>query len=173
MNLKKYIPVVSNWPKPGVDFLDITGLLNEPRAFNEVCRWLSVQVKAANATSIVAVESRGFIFASPIARAHELPLVLVRKPNKLPGDVYTVTYDTEYSTDSLSIKTNALVGARPFIVDDLLATGGTVLATAQLLRNNFNTEVINAAAVIGLDFLPGHNRLIQDKIDVHTLINYA
>ena len=77
------------------------------------------------------------------------------------------------STDSLSIKADALVGARPFIVDDLLATGGTVLATAQLLRNNFDTEVINAAAVIGLDFLPGHNRLIQDKIDIHTLINYA
>ena len=173
MNLKDYIPVVPDWPKPGVNFLDITGLLNEPKAFNTVCKWLSIQVANANATSIVAIESRGFIFAGTLARSKELPLVLVRKPNKLPGDVHTVTYDTEYSTDSLSIKTNAPVGIRPFIVDDLLATGGTILATAQLLRNNFDVDVVNAAAVIGLDFLPGHNRLVKDKIDIHTLINYA
>lgn len=173
MNLKDYIPVVPNWPKPGVNFLDISGLLNEPKAFNAVCQWLSLQAAKANATSIVAVESRGFIFAGSLARSKELPLVLVRKPNKLPGAVHTVTYATEYSTDSLSIKADAPVGTRPFIIDDLLATGGTILATAKLLRNNFNIEVINSAAVIGLDFLPGYNRLIQDKIDVHTLINYA
>jgi adenine phosphoribosyltransferase len=173
MNLKDYIPVVPNWPKPGVNFLDITGLLNEPKAFNAVCQWLSIQARAVNATSIVAVESRGFLFAGSLARSHELPLVLVRKPNKLPGDVRTVTYNTEYSTDSLSIKSNAPVGSRPFIIDDLLATGGTILATAKLLRDNFDVEVVNAVAVIGLDFLPGHNRLIQDKIDIHTLINYA
>lgn len=172
-NLKKYIPVVPNWPKEGVDFLDITGLLHEPKAFNIVCRWLSMQVTKANATSIIAVESRGFIFAGTLARSKELPLVLVRKPNKLPGNVHTVTYNTEYSTDSLSIKTDAPIGARPFIVDDLLATGGTILATAKLLRDHFDPEVVNAGAIIGLDFLPGYNQLIQNKINIHTLINYA
>jgi adenine phosphoribosyltransferase len=173
MNLKDYIPVVSDWPKPGVNFLDITGLLNEPRAFNTVCQWLSTQASRARATSIVAIESRGFVFAGSLARSKELPLILVRKPNKLPGLVHTVTYDTEYSTDSLSIKANAPVGGRPFIIDDVLATGGTIMATTQLLRNNFNVSAVNAATVIGLDFLPGHNRLIQNKIDVQTLINYA
>jgi adenine phosphoribosyltransferase len=172
MNLKNYIPVVPNWPKPGVDFLDITGLLNEPTAFNYSVNQLSLLVRQANASSIVAVESRGFIFASPVAKALGLPLIIVRKPNKLPGDVHTITYDTEYSTDSLSIKSNAPVGLTPYIVDDLLATGGTILATAQLLRDHFTVESISAGAVIGLDFLPGRNNLSVSNITVNTLINY-
>lgn len=173
MNLKDYIPIVPDWPNPGVNFLDITGLLNEPRAFNQAVNQLSLAVKQAGASSIVAVESRGFIFASPIAKTLELPLILVRKPNKLPGYIHTVTYDTEYSTDSLSIKTDAPVGSCPFIVDDLLATGGTILATAKLLRDNFPINRINAGVIIRLDFLSGRNRLVQDSIDVCSLINYA
>jgi adenine phosphoribosyltransferase len=173
MNLKDYIPVVHNWPKPGVNFLDISGLLNEPRAFASAADWLSLQVRRAEATSLVAIESRGFLFASVVAKAQALPLIIVRKPNKLPGDVHTVTYNTEYSTDSLCIKPNAPVGKHPFIVDDLLATGGTILATAQLLKNHFDIETISAAAIIGLDFLPGYNRLIQQHINIQTLINYA
>lgn len=173
MNLKDYIPVVPNWPKEGVNFLDITGLLNEPRAFNYSINQLSLIAKQSNASSIVAVESRGFIFASPVSKALGLPLIIVRKPNKLPGDLYTITYNTEYSTDSLGIKANAPVGDNPFVVDDVLATGGTILATAKLLRDNFNIKVVNAGVVIGLDFLPGYNRLIKDMINIRTLINYA
>lgn len=172
MNLKNYIPVVLDWPKPGVNFLDITGLLNEPTAFNYSVNQLSLLVKQSGASSIVAVESRGFIFASPVAKSLGLPLIIVRKPNKLPGDVYTVTYTTEYSTDSLSIKANAPVGVTPFIVDDLLATGGTILATSRLLRDHFTVESISAGAIIGLDFLPGRSQLTANNISVNTVINY-
>ena len=173
MDIRAHIPVVPDWPKPGVNFLDVTGLLITPTVYNHVVNLMSLWVQQFGATSLVAVESRGFLFASPIAKALALPLVIVRKPNKLPGDVYSVTYDTEYSTDSLSIKTNSPVGTSPCIIDDLIATGGTVLATAGLLRQHFAPESVGCAAVIGLDFLPGRVNLQANDIEVYTLVDYA
>lgn len=173
MDIRAHIPVVPDWPRPGVNFLDVTGLLITPPVYNHVVNAMSLWVRQFEASSLVAVESRGFLFASPIAKALGLPLIMVRKPNKLPGPVYSVTYDTEYSTDSLSIKSDSPVGINPCIVDDLIATGGTVLATAGLLRQHFAPARIGCAAVIGLDFLPGRARLQEDHVQVHTLVDYA
>lgn len=173
MDLKNYIPIVPDWPKPGVNFLDMSGILADPRAFNFAVNQLSLLVKNTKATSLLAIESRGFLFASPIAKSLDLPLILVRKPNKLPGPVHTMTYDTEYSTDALCIKSDAPIGSFPCIIDDLVATGGTIAATAQLVRQNWSVEQIAAVSLISLDFLPGRTTLASSGIALATVVNYA
>ena len=166
--LKKQIPIYKDWPKPGINFIDINGILVNPLAFNECVEWLKNIVWNKGATSIVAIESRGFVFGSPVAAQLKIPLVLVRKPNKLPGELKTITYDTEYSTDSLSIQANAPIGKNPLIIDDLLATGGTILAVKKLLE----VDKVNAAVIIELSFLLGHKLLIDNGISCNSLIQY-
>lgn len=173
MDLRSHIPVVPDWPKPGVNFLDITGLLTHAPAFDHAVNQLSVWIRGNQATSIVAVESRGFIFGAPVAKALGLPLVLARKPNKLPGPVHTVSYTTEYSQDSLSIKSASEVGHQPCVIDDVIATGGTVLAVAELLERHWHPEQILAAAVMALDFLPGMSALQTKGIRTHALLHYG
>lgn len=172
MNLKDFVPVVPDWPKPGVNFLDITGILENPRAFAQTTNWLTTQIKQHQATSVIAIESRGFPLAAVSAKALGLPLVLARKKDKLPGEVYTKTYDTEYSQDSISIKTSSPVGTRPYIVDDILATGGTALAAAELLRHNWEIETLACGVVISLEFLPGRSNLSTQQIHLDTLLTY-
>ena len=166
--LKKQIPIHKDWPKPGVNFIDINGILTNPAAFDECVNWLKKTIWKHGATSIVAIESRGFIFGSSVAAQLKLPLILVRKPNKLPGELKTITYDTEYSTDSLSIQANAPIGKNPFIIDDLLATGGTILAVKKLL----DIDKVNAAVIIHLSFLSGHKLLTDNNISCESLIQY-
>ena len=101
MNLKNYIPIVDNFPKPGISFLDITGILENPEAFRHCVNMLSNW--AEDSTSIVAIESRGFPFAGAVAKELKLPLILVRKQGKLPRDTHSISYDTEYSTDTIEI----------------------------------------------------------------------
>ena len=166
--LKKQIPIYKDWPKPGVNFIDINGILVNPFAFNYCIDWLKKIALEQDVTSIVAIESRGFIFGSPVASSLKIPLVLVRKPNKLPGELKTITYNTEYSTDSLSIQSNAPVGKNPIIVDDLLATGGTILAVKKLLE----IDKVNAAVIIELSFLTGYRLLKDNGISCDSLIQY-
>lgn len=173
MDLRTHIPVVPDWPKPGVNFLDITGLLTHAPAFNHAVDQLIGWIRHNQATSIVAVESRGFIFGAPVANALKLPLVLARKPNKLPGPVHTVSYTTEYSFDSLAIKSSSEVGGRPCVIDDVIATGGTVLAVTELLERHWHPQQVLAAAVIALDFLPGMSALQTKSIRAHALIHYG
>ena len=173
MNLKSIIPVVPNWPKPGVNFLDITPVLETPAAFAYCVEWLIQCAQATNATSLVAMESRGFPFAAAVAYAANLPLILARKPDKLPRPVYQKTYDTEYSTDSVEIKLSAPVGTRPLVVDDLLATGGTIQAVSELLTHNFAVEQVSAAVIVNLKFLPGESQLKQNSIQLFSLEDYV
>lgn len=172
MNLKDCIPVIADWPKPGVNFLDITGILENPRAFVQTTNWLSTQVRAFNASSVVAIESRGFPLAAVAAKALGLPLILARKKDKLPGEVFTVSYDTEYSQDSISIKKSSPVGTRPYIVDDILATGGTALAAVQLLKTNWTVEQTACGVIIALEFLPGRQQLNSNHVHLDTMLNY-
>ena len=172
MSLKDCIPIVPNWPKPGVNFLDITGILENPRAFAETTNWLTAQIKKHNATSVVAVESRGFPLAAVSAKALGLPLVLARKKDKLPGEVFTKTYNTEYSQDSISIKQSSSVGNRPYVVDDILATGGTALAAVELLKDNWAIDKLAVGVVISLEFLPGRSNLNTKQIHIDTLLTY-
>jgi len=172
MNLREHIPTVEDWPKPGVRFLDITGILHNPAAFAYCCSIMTRHARAYGASSIVAVESRGFVFGSVIANRLDVPLILARKSGKLPGAVYEITYDTEYSTDTLAIQQHAPVGLTPFVMDDVLATGGTMLAVIDLIKNNFKTVAVTAGVIVNLDFLPGRQRLEQAGITLASLENY-
>ena len=171
MNLKQYIPEIPNFPKDGITFLDITTILETPLVFEFCINELSVMARGAS--SIVAIESRGFPFGACVAQNLGKPLVVARKPGKLPGDVYTKRYITEYSTDSIEIKTTSPVGPTPFIIDDLLATGGTILAVADILRDNFKIRDISAATVVNLKFLPGQQNLERAKISYDPLVEYT
>lgn len=173
MDIKSYIPVVKNWPKAGVNFLDVTGVLVQPRVFNHVINQLSMLTKLCQATSVVAIESRGFIFASPVAKGLGLPLILARKPNKLPRSVYHVDYDTEYSQDRLCVHQDSPVGSRPCIIDDVVATGGTLLAISRLLRDHYPVTEVSALCVVGLDFLPGQKLLQEAHVSTHVLTHYG
>jgi adenine phosphoribosyltransferase len=173
MNLKLIIPTVPDWPRPGVNFLDITPVLETPSAFAHCTEWLIRCVQETGATSLVAMESRGFPFAAAAAHAANLPLVLARKPGKLPKPVYAKDYTTEYSTDSVEIKISAPVGARPLVVDDLLATGGTIQAVSELLACDFGVEQVSAAVIVNLTFLPGESVLKQNAIQLFSLEDYV
>ena len=172
MNLKECIPTVADWPTPGVKFLDITGVLHDPAAFAWCCNTMGRHVRASGASSIVAIESRGFVFGSVIAHRLDIPLVLARKRGKLPGAVYEIEYQTEYSTDAMAIQQHAPVGAKPFVIDDVLATGGTLLAAVDLLRSNFPVDRVSTGVIVNLDFLPGRERLEQAGISLAALENY-
>lgn len=161
------LAIVPDWPRPGISFLDINSALTSPECFGAITKWLRDRSDARQVTSIVAVESRGFVFGAPVAAMLDLPLVLARKSGKLPGKTACIDYETEYSHDCLCVQLSAPVGQRPMIIDDVLATGGTIAAVNNLLRQNFSVQSVCAAAVVGLSFLDGekicgeHNILLD------------
>lgn len=173
MDLKNYISIVPDWPKPGVNFLDMGGVLANPEAFQFCVNQIANRIRSCKATSVVAVESRGFVFASAACAVAGAPLYLARKSGKLPGHCRSINYTTEYSTDTIEIQSDSNVGSIPLIVDDVIATGGTISAVGSLLKQHWPVEQIYAAAVIALDFLPGVSRLNNHGIITHALIHYA
>ena len=172
MNILNHVPIVPDWPKPGVNFFDVTGILSNPDAFDFCCSWLEFQARQYTATSLVAVESRGFLFAAGAAAQAGVPLILARKAGKLPGQCHTVTYDTEYSQDSLQIQTQAKPGPHVLIVDDLLATGGTILAVNRLLRDHWSVSSVSAQVIVNLGFLPGQQNLADNGISLDWITKY-
>ena len=127
LNFKDSIRTVPDFPIEGIQFRDITSMLESPHAFNKACVDLTKVCMQFDATKIVAIESRGFIFGSPIARDMELPLILARKPGKLPNPTYQRSYKLEYGESTLHIQRNSDINSKDkiVIVDDLIATGGT------------------------------------------------
>lgn len=172
MNIKDYIVTQSNWPRLGVNFLDIGGVLANADALTYCGQQIANFALDTSATSVVAVESRGFPFAGIVSHLTGLPMIMVRKKNKLPGTCYSATYQTEYSQDSIEIQTRARPGIRPLIIDDLLATGGTVVAVSKLLKLNFEIDAVLASVVINLKFLPGEQELSQNNIDFFSVVDY-
>ena len=170
MNLKSIITETANWPRTGVNFLDITPILENPSVFDYCIDKFALAATAA--TSIVAVESRGFPIGAVLANRLRLPLILVRKPGKLPGPVYSDNYSTEYSTDCLEIKQSSRPGTHPMIIDDLLATGGTVVAVATLLKRHFDPVQVTCGVIINLGFLPGEQRLQDNQVALTSLETY-
>lgn len=150
---------VPDFPRAGVLFKDITPLLENPAAFAEVIAQLAARLRPHAPTALVAIESRGFLFGAPLALALGLPLVLVRKPGKLPRQTQRVDYALEYGVDVLEIHADAVSrGGRYAIVDDVLATGGTAAAVARLLEELGGTVACHAF-LIELSFLAGRARL--------------
>ena len=170
MNLKDYIRSVPDFPKPGIMFRDITPLLNSSDAMREVIRRLAEPFRNAGVTTILAAEARGFVFGAPLAMELGAGFVPVRKPGKLPRETHKFSYDLEYGSDSLEIHSDAIgTGDRVLLVDDLLATGGTIEACMKLAQRQ-NADVIGAAFVIELAFLNARQRLTS--LRVHSLIAY-
>ncbi len=169
-NLKSLIREVPDFPKPGILFYDITTLLKEPAGLRGVTDSLAAHYKNSGVDLVIGIEARGFIFASALAYALGAGFVPVRKPKKLPGERVSVTYSLEYGTDTLEMHTGAITsGHCILIVDDLLATGGTAAATAQLIEEN-GGKVAGMAFVVELTFLNGRDRL--RGYDVFSLIQY-
>lgn len=155
---------VPDWPKPGVVFKDITPLLAHARGFQASIVELT-RISPAEIDIVVGMEARGFIFAAPVALALHAGFVPVRKPGKLPGKVHEETFALEYGEATLAVHTDAMVpGARVLIVDDVLATGGTIAATASLLKR-LGAELVHVAVLEELEFLGGRALLHEQGID--------
>jgi len=158
-DLARYIRDVPDYPKPGIVFKDITPLLGDPSAFAAACGRMAAPYKDRGVTHIVAIESRGFLFAAPIALALGAGLVPMRKAGKLPHTTTGISYDLEYGTDRLEIHTDALSnGTRVVLVDDVLATGGTAAAACQLIES-LGATVVGCSFLMRLGFLNGLERL--------------
>jgi adenine phosphoribosyltransferase len=154
---------VADFPKPGVTFKDITPLLANARGFGYAIELLA-ESAPANIDVVVGMEARGFIFAAPVAKLLGAGFVPVRKPGKLPKDVYTETFSLEYGTETLAVHTDATFpGARVLVIDDVLATGGTVAATASLV-NKLGADLLHVSVLMELSFLGGRGILNHNGV---------
>lgn len=150
---------VPDFPKPGILFKDITPILSDPAALREVVDALAADARAKGAEVIVGIESRGFIFGVPVAMALDVPFVLARKLGKLPAEKITEEYALEYGTNTVEMHTDSLTpGQRCYLVDDLLATGGTAAAAGRLVQR-LGGEVVGLGCLIELGFLNGRAAL--------------
>lgn len=171
MDYKSFIREVPDFPKPGILFYDITTLLKEPICLRAIIDDLVQQYQGTGISKVVGMESRGFILGSPLAYHLNAGFVPVRKPGKLPADVFEVKYNLEYGSNSLAIHRDAIQeGESVLIVDDLLATGGTAAATIHLIRQ-LGGEIAGIGFLVELLGLEGRKKL--DGCPVHSLITYA
>jgi adenine phosphoribosyltransferase len=170
MELGKYIRDIPDFPKPGILFKDITPLLADPVAFGESVRRLASRYAGEPIDAIAAAEARGFLFAAPLALELQIPLVPLRKPGKLPYRTYSLKYELEYGTAELQMHTDVIAeGARVLLVDDVLATGGTMQAGIRLVQQAGGI-VVGCAFLVELSFLEGRRKLTP--VDVFSLLTY-
>ena len=169
MDLKDHIRGIPDFPKPGILFYDISTLLRHEDAWQVAMGRMAKAVRAYQPDLVAGVESRGFLIAAPLALKLGCGFIMLRKRGKLPGPTIGLDYDLEYGTDRIEIQADAVIpGQRVVVVDDLLATGGTMAAGIALLRK-VGAEVPAAATLIELSFLRGREKL---DVPVDTLIAY-
>jgi len=171
LNLQEYIREIPDFPIPGILFRDITTLIQNGAAYHQAIEQLAAKVSELGPIDVIAApEARGFIFAAPIAFALKLPLIPIRKPGKLPYKTVTFTYELEYGSDSLQMHADSVKpGMRVLLVDDLLATGGTIKACKDLIEQE-GGQVIGAAFLMELAGLNGAQKI--NDIPICTLISY-
>lgn len=170
--LKNAIHTVPNYPKEGILFRDITGILDQPEAYQLTIDLFADKYRDRGFTKIIGTEARGFLFGAPLALALGISFIPVRKPGKLPRATNSQTYQLEYGTDTLEIHQDALSSDdKVLIIDDLLATGGTIEATLSLAQE-LGAEVTDAAFVISLPDLGGEERLSNLGLCIHSLLQY-
>jgi adenine phosphoribosyltransferase len=168
--LKKYIRAIMDFPQKGILFRDITTLLKNKEAFREAIDCMTDLIRGKEVDLILGIESRGFIFAAPLAYNLGLPLNVIRKPGKLPAEVVCESYTLEYGENSIELHKDAIKeGEKIVIVDDLLATGGTALASAHLVEK-FGGEVSTFLFLIELTELKGRKKLKDYKVE--SLVKY-
>ncbi len=171
VDLRSKIRNVPDFPKPGIGFKDITTLVGEGEALRETVKQMRQLFKNDHIDAVLGIESRGFIFAAILAHEWGVGMVPVRKPGKLPYKKIREDYELEYGTDSLEIHVDALKkGQNVLIVDDLLATGGTVYATARLAER-LGANVVGCCFLVELDFLMGREKI--QKYRVESLVHYS
>jgi adenine phosphoribosyltransferase len=171
IDLKDYVRDVTDFPRPGILFRDVTPILLDPRAFRYVTNELTELVNDVKPDAIIGIESRGFFFGTPVAYALGLPFVPVRKAGKLPAERMSVEFALEYGEAQLDIHADALnAGQRVAIIDDLLATGGTAEAAAKLVQL-LGASVSAMAFVVELTFLDGRQRLRDYQVS--SLVRYG
>jgi len=169
-NLKNLIREVPDFPKPGINFYDITTLLKHPEGLRQTVDALAGEFEGSKVDGVVGIEARGFIFAPALAYHLGAGFVPVRKPRKLPAECASISYDLEYGQDTLEIHRDAIgSGHRVIIADDLLATGGTAKAVVDLVEQ-LGGKVVGLVFVVELEFLHGRTKLAG--YDVRSLIKY-
>lgn len=169
MDLKQHIRTVPDFPKPGILFYDIASLFAHPEALRSAIEQMAAMVRPMDGTVLAGIESRGFLIGAPVAQALGMGFIMLRKTGKLPGVVIPHSYDLEYGSATLEIQTDMVKeGDRVILIDDLLATGGTLAAAATLIRKA-GAEVSGAACLMELTFLKG-----REKLDMPTevLLSY-
>ena len=172
-DLKALVRSVPDFPKPGILFRDITTLIAHGEGFAACVAMLAAQAEALGAEAIAGMEARGFIFGASVAARLGLPFIPVRKPGKLPVPVLSIDYALEYGTDRLEVDPTAIPeGQRVLILDDLIATGGTALAAAQLLRRA-GAQVDHALFVVDLPDLGGAAKLREAGLTAQALMDFA
>ncbi len=160
--LQSYIRNIPDFPKPGIQFKDITPLLANADGFHETIDIFKQRLAHKQIDVVVGIEARGFIFASALAYALHAGTCMIRKPGKLPHTVHTQTYELEYGTDTVEIHTDAFMPRQRIVIfDDVLATGGTVSASAELIERNFEVEIVEIDFLMELKFLNGRARLTR------------
>ena len=170
MDLAALVRNVPDFPKPGIQFKDITPLLMNSQAFREIIDGWRERYADKRLDAIVGAEARGFVFGAPLAYAMGWPFVLIRTKGKLPADTFSVAFELEYGPASFEIHTDARnPGDRVVLVDDLLATGGTMAGMVKLVQQ-LKAEIVELAFVIELGFLDGRAQL--KGVPIHTLIQY-
>jgi adenine phosphoribosyltransferase len=172
MTIKSKIRTIKNYPIDGVMFRDITTLLEDAEGFKEVVDEFFMRYKDFKIDKIVAIEARGFIIGAPLAYLLNVGLVLIRKPGKLPSVTIEQEYELEYGTDKIEIHTDAIKkGDRVLIVDDLIATGGTVEAAVRLVEK-MEAEILECCFIVDLPDIGGRERLINIGQKVFTLCEF-
>ena len=170
MDIKSHIREIPDFPKPGILFYDISTLIQHAEAWKTTVDALADIVRGYEPELLVGIESRGFLVAAPLAYALGCGFTMIRKKEKLPGETLAYTYALEYGTDTIEIHADAITaGQKVVVVDDLLATGGTLAASIELLQM-LNADVRGAACIIELDFLHGRSRI---DIPFDSLVSYS
>ncbi|URJ23509.1 adenine phosphoribosyltransferase [Blochmannia endosymbiont of Camponotus sp. C-003] len=171
--IKKNIKFVPNYPKKGILFRDITALLKNPQAYSASVTLLAHHYKNHKLTKVVGIEARGFLFSAPLALILKLGFIPARKSGRLPRDTIKEPYILEYDSGSLEIHTDAITpGDKVLIIDDLLATGGTIAATVKLIRR-LGGEVNHAGFIIDLENLSGKSSLKNIGINSYSLVTFS
>ena len=167
--LEELIDTYQDYPKQGIEFKDVLGIIQEPKIFKELILKMSSSQIIKNADAIISIDARGFIFGSAISLQTSKPMIVARKPGKLPGELLESKYSLEYGENSLSIQKKAISKFNSFaIVDDLLATGGTVNCVANMIES-FNKEVVGILVVVELMKLKGKLKI---KFPVESSITF-
>ena len=171
--MKEYVRTILDYPVKGIKFRDITTLLQDSKHFNKVINLMTEPWKNEKIDAILSIESRGFIMAGAIAYNLNTAFVPLRKPDKLPGSTFKVSYTLEYGSTDMHIHKDALDNHNNvLIIDDLLATGGTALAAIELVNKFKNKNIVGAGFIINLPDLKGDKKLINKGIKIHSLMEF-